>query len=78
MYEERMNDQESVLMQRLSHLTETFLSKKITRNRIVLSFKDSFRKPLRRRPDKNLMCCSFKRKEREERAEIEGILQIAI
>ena len=40
----------SVLMQRLSYPTETVLSNKITRNRIVLSFKDSPRKPLRRRP----------------------------
>ena len=37
-------------MQRLSYPTETVLSNKITRNRIVLSFKDSLRKPLRRRP----------------------------
>ena len=34
----------------LSYPTETVLSNKITRNRIVLSFKDSPRKPLRRRP----------------------------
>ena len=40
----------SVLMQRLSYLTETVLSNKITRNIIVLSFKDSPRKPLGRRP----------------------------
>ena len=40
----------SVLMQRLSYPTETVLSNKITRNRIVLSFKGSPRKPLRRRP----------------------------
>ena len=40
----------SVLMQRLSYPTETVISNKITRNRIVLSFKDSPRKPLRRRP----------------------------
>ena len=37
-------------MQRLSYVTETVLSNKITRNRIVLSFKDSPRKPLGRRP----------------------------
>ena len=37
-------------MQRLSYLTETTLSIKITKNRRVLSFKDSPRKPLRRRP----------------------------
>ena len=37
-------------MQRLSHLTEIVLSSKInTRNMILLSFKDSPRKPLRRR-----------------------------
>ena len=40
--------QVSVLMQRLSYPTETVLSSKITRNRIVLSFKDSRRKPVRR------------------------------
>merc|ERR1712127_872135 len=40
----------SVLMQRLSYPTETVLSNKITRNRIDLSFKDSPRKPLGRRP----------------------------
>ena len=33
-----------------AYLTETVLSNKITRNRIVLSFKDSPRKPLGRRP----------------------------
>ena len=32
-------------MQRLSYPTETVLSNKITRNRIVLSFKDSPKKP---------------------------------
>ena len=40
----------SVVMQRLPYPTETVLSNKITRNRIFLSFKDSPRKPLRRRP----------------------------
>ena len=40
----------SVLMQRLSYATDTVLSNKITRNRIVLSFKDSPRKPFGRRP----------------------------
>ena len=40
----------SVLMQRLSCPTETVSSNKITRNRIVLSFKDSPRKPLGQRP----------------------------
>ena len=40
----------SVLMQRLSYPTETVLSTKTTRNIIVLSFKDSPREPLRRRP----------------------------
>ena len=40
----------SVLMQILSYLTETVLSNNITRNRIVLSFKDSPIKPLRQRP----------------------------
>ena len=37
-------------MQRLSQLTETVLSNTITTHRIVLSFKDSPRKPLGRRP----------------------------
>ena len=37
-------------MQRLSYPTETGLSNKITTNWIVLSFKDSPRKPLERRP----------------------------
>ena len=39
-----------VLMHRLSYPTETVESNKIARYRIVLSFKDSPRKPLRRRP----------------------------
>ena len=37
-------------MQRLSYPTETVLDNNITRNRIVISFKDSPRKPLGRRP----------------------------
>ena len=37
-------------MERLSHPTETVLSNKIIREIIVLSFKDSPRKPLGRRP----------------------------
>ena len=37
-------------MQRLSYPTETVFSNKITMNRIVLSFKDSPRKQLGRRP----------------------------
>ena len=37
-------------MPRLSYLTETVLSNKITKKRIVLSFKDSPRKQLGRRP----------------------------
>ena len=37
-------------MQRLSYPTENVLSNKITRNNIVLSFKDSPQKPLRRQP----------------------------
>ena len=40
----------SVVMQRPSYLTETVLSIKITRDRTVLSFKDSPRKPLGLRP----------------------------
>ena len=47
---ERKEQEASVLMQRLSYLTETVLYNKITRNRIVLSFKDSPRKPLGRQP----------------------------
>ena len=39
-----------IAMQRLSYPTETVLSNKITRNRIVPSFKDCPRKTLRRRP----------------------------
>ena len=42
--------QASVVMQRLSYPTETVLSNKITTNRLVLSFKDSPRTPLGRRP----------------------------
>ena len=38
-------------MQRLSYPSEIVLSNNITRNRIVPSFKDSPRKPLRRRPE---------------------------
>ena len=37
-------------MQRLSYPTESVLYKKIASNRIVLSFKDSPRKPLGRQP----------------------------
>ena len=44
------DEEASVVMQRLSYPTETVLSNKIDRNRIVLSFKDSPRKPLGRRP----------------------------
>ena len=40
----------SVVMPRLSYPTETVLSSKMARNRIVLSFKDSPPQPLRRRP----------------------------
>ena len=40
-----------IVMQRLSYPTETVLSNKTTRKRIVLSFKDSPRKPLRRWPN---------------------------
>ena len=38
------------MQRRLSYPTETVLSNKITSNRMLLSFKDSPRKPLRRRP----------------------------
>ena len=38
-------------MQRLSYPTEIILSNKISRNRIVLSFKDSPRNPLGRLPE---------------------------
>ena len=44
-------------MQRLSYLNETVLSNVITRNRIVLSFKDSPTKPLRRRPLTSISLC---------------------
>ena len=49
-------------MLRLSYLIEAVLSNKITRNRIVLSFKDSPRKPLGRRPKKQKLRlkCSVK------------------
>ena len=40
-------------MQGQSYQNETVVSKKITRNRIVLPFKDSPRKPLGRRPPAN-------------------------
>ena len=43
----RPRPQASVLMQRLSYPTETVFSNKIPRNIIVLSFKDSPRKPHR-------------------------------
>ena len=46
----RERQKASVVMQRMSYLTETVLPSKITRNIIVLSFKDSPRKPLGRRP----------------------------
>ena len=43
-------------MQRLSYPTEAVLSKKIARNRLVLSFKDCPRKPLGRRPIVTCVC----------------------
>ena len=46
----REREKVSVLMQRLSYPTKIVLSYKIARNRKVLSFKDSPRKPLGRRP----------------------------
>ena len=45
------NSPAASLMQRLSYLTETLLSYKTNKNRIVLSFKDSPGKPIRRRPN---------------------------
>ena len=42
-------------MQRLSCPTETVLSNKITTNRTVISFKDSPRKPLGRRPNAGIV-----------------------
>ena len=45
-----LSDRDCLIRQRLSYPTETVLSNKITRNRIVLSFKDSSQKPLRQRP----------------------------
>ena len=47
----------SVVMQRLFYPTETVSSKKIHRNRTVLSLKDSPRKPLRRRLIESLEEC---------------------
>ena len=44
-------EEASVLMQRLSYPAETVLSNKMSKNGIVLSFKDSPRIPLRRRPE---------------------------
>ena len=41
-------------MQRLCHPTETVLTNKMTKNKIVLSFKDSPRKPVLDR--KSLFC----------------------
>ena len=46
----------SAVMQRLSYPTETVLSNEITRDRIVLSFKDSPRKPLGQRPKDSNTC----------------------
>ena len=42
--------QAGVVTHRMSYLTVTVLSNKVTWNRIVLSFEDSLRKPLGRRP----------------------------
>ena len=44
-------EEASVLIQRLSYPAETVLSNKMSKNGIVLSFKDSPRIPLRRRPE---------------------------
>ena len=41
MYFDLTKPEASVVMQRLSYPTETLLTNKITRNKIVLSFKDS-------------------------------------
>ena len=50
--------QASVVMRGLSYVTETVLSNKITRNRIVQSFKESPQKRLRRRPHAvRCLCC---------------------
>ena len=49
-------------MLRLSYPTETVLSNKITRNIIVLSFKDIPWKPLRRRPTSVSSCSSCRRR----------------
>ena len=46
-------------MQRLSYPTETVLSNKITRKRIVLSFKDSPRKSLGRRPSVGVLVVNW-------------------
>ena len=53
------DNEASVEMQRLSYPTETVLSNKITRNIIVLSFKESPRKPSRRRHI-NLAVCIYR------------------
>ena len=52
----QISPEASVVMQRLPYSTETILSNKINRNRIVLSFEDNPRKPLRRRPPDIIAC----------------------
>ena len=47
---QNVRSEASVIMQRLSYLTETVLSNKIAKNTIVLSFKDSPRKPFGSQP----------------------------
>ena len=49
--------QASILMQRLFYPTETVLFNKITKKGIVLSFRDSPRKPLGRRPSDGRRLC---------------------
>ena len=56
----------AVLTIGLSYLAVTVLPNTITRNRIVLSFKDSPRKSLRRRPGVDVSCsCHCRRRRRE-------------
>ena len=55
--EGKEKEKASVLMERLSYPTETVLSDKISRSRIVLSCKDSPRKPLGRRSREKSVSC---------------------
>ena len=63
--------QANVVMQRLSNPMETLLNNKITRKRIVLSFKDSPRKA--DRPTKKQSKCAFKQTYYRSRARIRSL-----